>query len=196
MPSPLSKRWTVKEVDPRLVARQSAALDISPLLARILVLRGCAEEEAARRYLSSSLRSDLPSPFAMADMEPAVERIVAAFRNKEQIAIWGDYDVDGTTGAAVLVSFLREIGAEPIYYVPHRIEEGYGLNVEGLRRLRERGVDLVITVDCGISNAPEIAGRGAHGSVLCRRRSSSAAGGAAAGARSDQSTSERLRLSG
>ena len=156
MPSPLSKRWTIKEVDPRLVARQSAALAISPLLARILVLRGCAEEEAARRYLSSSLRSDLPSPFAMADMEPAVERIVAAVRNKEQIAIWGDYDVDGTTGAAVLVSFLREIGAEPIYYVPHRIEEGYGLNVEGLRRLRERGVDLVITVDCGISNAPEI----------------------------------------
>ena len=156
MPSPLSKRWTVKEVDPRLVARQSAALAISPLLARILVLRGCAEEAAARRYLSSSLRSDLPSPFAMADMEPAVERIVAAVRNKEQIAIWGDYDVDGTTGAAVLVSFLREIGAEPIYYVPHRIEEGYGLNVEGLRRLRERGVDLVITVDCGISNAPEI----------------------------------------
>ena len=67
----------------------------------------------------------------MADMEPAVRRIVAAIRNHEQIGIWGDYDVDGTTGASVLVSFLREIGAEPIYYVPHRIEEGYGLNVEG-----------------------------------------------------------------
>ena len=81
----------------------------------------------------------------MADMEPAVRRVIDAVKNKEQIAIWGDYDVDGTTGAAVLVSFLREIGAAPIYYVPHRIEEGYGLNVEGLRRLRERGVDLVIT---------------------------------------------------
>jgi single-stranded-DNA-specific exonuclease len=156
MPTAPLKRWTLKEVDLQSVARHSELLKISPLLARILILRGCAENETARRYLSSSLRADLPSPFEMADMEPAVRRVVDAIKNKEQIAIWGDYDVDGTTGAAVLVSFLREIGAAPIYYVPHRIEEGYGLNVEGLRRLRERGVDLVITVDCGISNASEI----------------------------------------
>jgi single-stranded-DNA-specific exonuclease len=156
MPPRLLKRWSVKEVDAETVARHAALLDISPLLARILILRGCGESESGRRYLSSSLRSDLPSPFAMADMEPAVKRIVGAIKNREQIAIWGDYDVDGTTGAAVLVSFLREIGAEPVFYVPHRIDEGYGLNVEGLRRLRERGVDLVVTVDCGISNGPEV----------------------------------------
>jgi single-stranded-DNA-specific exonuclease len=156
MPTGLLKRWSIKEVDAETVASHAALLHISPLLARILILRGCGDGDSARRYLSSSLRSDLPSPFAMADMEPAVKRIVAAIKNREQIAIWGDYDVDGTTGAAVLVSFLREIGAEPIYYVPHRIEEGYGLNVEGLRSLRERGVDLVVTVDCGISNAPEV----------------------------------------
>ena len=92
----------------------------------------------------------------MTDMEPAVERIVHAIKQQQLIGIWGDYDVDGTTGASVLVSFLREIGAEPIYHVPHRIEEGYGLNIEGLRRLRERGASLVVTVDCGISNAGEI----------------------------------------
>ena len=92
----------------------------------------------------------------MTDMEPAVERIVHAIKQQQLIGIWGDYDVDGTTGASVLVSFLREIGAEPIYHVPHRIEEGYGLNIEGLRRLRERGASLVVTVDCGISNAYEI----------------------------------------
>jgi single-stranded-DNA-specific exonuclease len=157
MPTGLQKRWIVKEVDPQTIARHAALLNLSPLLARILILRGCGEAESGRRYLSSSLRNDLPSPFVMADMEQAVQRIVAAIKNREQIAIWGDYDVDGTTGAAVLVSFLREIGAEPIYYVPHRIEEGYGLNAEGLRSLRERGVDLVVTVDCGISNAPEVA---------------------------------------
>jgi single-stranded-DNA-specific exonuclease len=156
MPPALPKRWTIKEVDLQSIARQSEQLKISPLLARILILRGCAEDDTARRYLSSSLRADLPSPFEMADMEPAVRRVIDAIKNKEQIAIWGDYDVDGTTGAAVLVSFLREVGAAPIYYVPHRIEEGYGLNVEGLRRLRDRGVGLVITVDCGISNAVEI----------------------------------------
>jgi single-stranded-DNA-specific exonuclease len=151
------KRWVLKEADPQSVARQSEQLNISPLLARILVLRGFADTSSARRYLSSSLRTDLPSPFEMADMEPAVQRLIEALRNKEQIGIWGDYDVDGTTGASVLVSFLREIGAQPIYHVPHRIDEGYGLNIQGLEQFKERGVDLVVTVDCGISNAQEVA---------------------------------------
>ena len=156
MPSDLPKRWILKRADEGIVARQSEQLRISSLLARLLVLRGLADPDSAKRYLSSSLRSDLPSPFTMTDMEPAVERIVHAVKQQELIGIWGDYDVDGTTGASVLVSFLREIGAEPIYHVPHRIEEGYGLNIEGLRRLKERGVSLVVTVDCGISNANEI----------------------------------------
>ena len=156
MPKGLQKRWVIKQVDSQSVLRQADQLAISPLLARILILRGFTDELTARRYLSSTLRADLPSPFEMAGMEPAVRRVVAAIRNQEQIAIWGDYDVDGTTGASVLVSFLREIGAEPIYYVPHRVEEGYGLNVDGLRRLRARGVGLVVTVDCGISNAEEV----------------------------------------
>jgi single-stranded-DNA-specific exonuclease len=146
-----SKRWVFKDADPEIVGSYAAELKTSPLLSRLLVLRGFSDTGAVRRYLSSSLSKDLPSPFEMADMEAAVRRIVAAIKNREQIGIWGDYDVDGTTGASVLVSFLREIGAQPIYYVPHRIEEGYGLNVEGLARLKERGVDLVITVDCGIS---------------------------------------------
>ena len=156
MPTESPKRWVFKHADEAIVARQSEQLKVSPFLARLLVLRGLADAESAKTYLSSSLRSDLPSPFAMAGMEAAVERIVHAVKNKELIGIWGDYDVDGTTGAAVLVSFLREIGAEPVYHVPHRVEEGYGLNVEGLKRLRERGVDLLVTVDCGISNACEV----------------------------------------
>jgi len=151
------KRWVLKGADPQTVAQLSEQLNLSPVLARILVLRGFTDSPLARRYLSSSLRHDLPSPFEMADMEPAVRRLIEALRNKEQIGLWGDYDVDGTTGAAVLVSFLREIGAQPIYHVPHRIEEGYGLNTDGLKRLHERGVSLVVTVDCGISNAQEIA---------------------------------------
>ena len=153
MPSELPKRWILKEADEGIVERQSEQAKISPLLARLLVLRGLADLDSAKRYLSSSLRSDLPSPFTMTDMEPAVERIVHAIKQRQLIGIWGDYDVDGTTGTSVLVSFLREIGAEPIYHVPHRIEEGYGLNIEGLRRLKERGASLVVTVDCGISNA-------------------------------------------
>ena len=158
-----SKRWVFKDADPEIVGSYAAELKTSPLLSRLLVLRGFSDTGAVRRYLSSSLSKDLPSPFEMADMEAAVRRIVAAIKNRQQIGIWGDYDVDGTTGASVLVSFLREIGAQPIYHVPHRIEEGYGLNVEGLARLKERGVDLVITVDCGISNAAEVAAANAMG---------------------------------
>jgi single-stranded-DNA-specific exonuclease len=157
------KRWVLRAADSQTVAQQSEQLNISPVLARILVLRGFTDSPSARRYLSSSLRTDLPSPFEMADMEPAVRRLIEALRNEEQIGVWGDYDVDGTTGTSVLVSFLREIGAQPVYHVPHRIDEGYGLNIQGLRQLRERGVDLVVTVDCGISNAQEVAAARAMG---------------------------------
>jgi len=155
--SPASrKRWLLREADRQTVVQQAEQLKVSPLLARILVLRGYIDGQSAKRFLSSSLREDLPSPFEMVDMEVAVSRLVKAVEDKEHIGIWGDYDVDGTTGASVLVCFLRAVGAEPIFYVPHRIDEGYGLNVAGLRRLKERGVGLVVTVDCGISNGREI----------------------------------------
>ncbi len=163
MPSELAKRWVLKPFDEAGAARHAEQLKIPPLVARLLVQRGYGESDQARRFLSSSLREDLPSPFEMTDMEPAVHRLIQALRQGEKIGVWGDYDVDGTTGAAVLVTFLRELGAEPVYYVPHRIEEGYGLNVEGLRRLKERGVDLLVTVDCGIANAAEVAAAGALG---------------------------------
>src|SRR5215467_6502983 len=101
MPTDLAKRWIVKKADEDTVARQAKELKISPFLARLLVLRDLTEHVSAKRYLSSSLRSDLPSPFEMTDMEPAVRRIVDAIKNKELIGIWGDYDVDGTTGASV-----------------------------------------------------------------------------------------------
>src|SRR5688500_13120530 len=120
MQSELRRRWIVKDADPGIVAQHVRDLRVSPLLARILTLRGLTNTGAARRYLSSSLRADLPSSFLMADMDAAVDRIVHAVKNKELIGIWGDYDVDGTTGASVLVAFLRQIGAEPIYHVPHR----------------------------------------------------------------------------
>jgi single-stranded-DNA-specific exonuclease len=157
MRSDLSKRWIVKEAAESASKHYAEHLNVSPLLGRLIALRGFTDTAAARTYLSSSLSKDLPSPFEMTDMDRAVRRVADALGHGQQIAIWGDYDVDGTTGASVLVSFLREIGAAPIFHVPHRIDEGYGLNEAGLRQLKERGVDLVVTVDCGISNAREIA---------------------------------------
>jgi single-stranded-DNA-specific exonuclease len=157
MQQELRKRWILKQPDQGFVSRCCSELKLSALLARIIALRDLSQIDTARCYLSSSLRADLPSPFLMADMGVAVDRIVGAIQRAESISIWGDYDVDGTTGASVLVSFLREIGVRPIFYIPHRIEEGYGLNVAGLHRLKERGVRLVITVDSGISNFNEVA---------------------------------------
>jgi single-stranded-DNA-specific exonuclease len=157
MQQELRKRWILKQPDQDFVSRCCSELKLSALLARIIALRDLSQIDTARCYLSSSLRADLPSPFLMADMGVAVDRIVGAIQRAESISIWGDYDVDGTTGASVLVSFLREIGVRPIFYIPHRIEEGYGLNVAGLHRLKERGVRLVITVDSGISNFNEVA---------------------------------------
>lgn len=157
MPEQLRKRWILKQADQSFVARCCDDLGISAFLARMMALRGLAEIGSAKSYLSSSLHADLPSPFLMADMDAAARRLVRAIQRSESISLWGDYDVDGTTGAAVLVSFLRELGVQPVFYVPHRIEEGYGLNLEGLRRLKGRGVGLVVTVDCGISNLAEVA---------------------------------------
>ena len=152
----MQKRWVLREADEKVIVLLSEKLGVSPLIARLLCNRGYGQPELAGPFLSSSLRSDLPSPFLMAGMEAATARLVDALKRKDLICVWGDYDVDGTTGAAALVSFLKEIGGEPIYYVPHRIEEGYGLNGDGLGRLGDRGVRLVVSVDCGISNSREV----------------------------------------
>jgi len=152
----MEKRWILLEADEGVVSSLSQELKVPPLLARILAQRGFNEASTAKPFLSSSLSTDLPSPFLMADMDRAVQRVVRALEGKELICIWGDYDVDGTTGSSALVSFLREIGGSPTYYVPHRIDEGYGMNPQGLERLRDKGVKLVISVDCGISNYKEV----------------------------------------
>ena len=158
MPPDAPRRWILKEADENAATLLSRELKLPPLLARILMQRGFADGDAARRFLSSSLSADLPSPHLLAGMDDAVRRITRALRDEERICIWGDYDVDGTTGAAVLVSFLREIGREPMFYIPHRIDEGYGMSRQGIEELRiRRDVKLIITVDCGISNADEVA---------------------------------------
>ena len=151
------RRWVLREADETSAARLSRELDLPLLLARILVQRGFADADAARSFLSSSLRSDLPPPHLLAGMEEAVGRIRRALDDRERVGVWGDYDVDGTTGAAVLVSFLRELGCDATFYIPHRIDEGYGMSRQGIEKLHSRQVTLIITVDCGVSNAEEVA---------------------------------------
>ncbi len=137
-------------------------LGISPLLARILCNRGISNLEEARHFLSPAL-SDLPNPFLMQDMDRAVARIIQAIQRHEPIAIFGDYDVDGTTATALLFLFLKSLGAIADFVIPHRLQEGYGLNIEALKKLHQQNIKLLITADCGVSNQEEVQWAQEHG---------------------------------
>ncbi len=125
------------------------------LVARLLVNRGFDSVEKAEKFLSVSL-DDLHSPFLMAGMEEAVERISRAIGKKEKIVVFGDYDVDGISATALLFRFFRTTGVDIACYIPHRIEEGYGLNAEAIRSFAKEKVALVITVDCGVTSVEEV----------------------------------------
>jgi single-stranded-DNA-specific exonuclease len=141
-------RWTIKKQDRDHVAKLAAEIGVSPVIAALLINRGFSDPASARGFLKPSL-DDLHEPLLLKDAERAVERILAAIENKEKILIWGDYDVDGTTGTVVLRKALEMIGAETGFHVPNRFTEGYGLNIPALEKAKERGFSLVITVDCG-----------------------------------------------
>jgi single-stranded-DNA-specific exonuclease len=130
-------------------------LGISPLTAQVLRNRGIDSAEQARRFLFPTL-FDLPDPSSMKDMAKAVERVAKAIRNREPIMLYGDYDVDGTTATALLLLFLKKIGGRVDFYIPDRLQEGYGLNLEAVQRIQAQGASLLITVDCGITNLEEV----------------------------------------
>ena len=128
---------------------------ISTLLAKILVNRGIVDSKQIKVFLEPQ-RHDFHNPFDMLDMEMAVNRIIEAINNKEKTIIYGDYDVDGITSITVLKKFLNERGLDVDYYIPNRLEEGYGLNKEAIEEIAKKGYKLMITVDCGISGVEEV----------------------------------------
>lgn len=151
------KQWVIKPTDQRS-AKLAESLKVSPLLAQVLINRGITEASSAVAFLNPKL-TELICPEQMPGVERAVSRIKNAVKNNEKITIYGDYDVDGITGVAILWQLLKLLGADVDYFVPHRIEEGYGLNSEAVRCLAESGTKLLITVDCGITalNSAELA---------------------------------------
>ncbi len=149
-------RWTVKTHDYTLIKELSRSLNISPIVAAILTSRGYDTEESAHKFLNPKYE-DLHEPNLLKGMKTAVERILKAIENKEKILIWGDYDVDGTTGTTVLRKALEILGAETGFHIPHRFTEGYGINVPMLEKAKERGYKLVISVDCGITSFEPVA---------------------------------------
>ena len=149
-----SKRWTILPKQPQQCSLLQKELKISPFLSQLLINRKITTPDYAQRFLSSTL-NDLRHPFLMKDVKRASRRIIEALYQKETICIFGDYDTDGITGTAILKLFLESLGANVLFYIPHRLKEGYGLSVPALEKIRAQGVSLIITVDCGISNQVE-----------------------------------------
>ncbi|MFZ2005902.1 MAG: single-stranded-DNA-specific exonuclease RecJ [Stellaceae bacterium] len=143
------RRWRLRGVaDDGAAAAIAAQLAVSDILARLLTQRGVRLEEAAR-FLAPRLRDQLPDPAHLKDMDRAVERLVRAICDGEKIVVYGDYDVDGATSAALLLRFFAAVGATGGLYVPDRMREGYGPNAPALLKLKAEGAGLVVTVDCG-----------------------------------------------
>ena len=147
-------KWILADHDADSASRLAEEASIHPLIARLLVSRGVSAAAGARSFLFPD-RSSLTSPLVFTGMEASVSRIRDAINSREQIVIYGDYDVDGVTGSAILYHTLRELGASVRSYIPDRITEGYGLNKTALGSLARSGVRLVITVDCGITAVDE-----------------------------------------
>jgi len=147
--------WKFREKRPDREEILEKELKIHPVLSRILARRGITEPDEARKFLYPSLY-DLPSPFLMKDMKKGVDRLIHAIYNHEKVLIYGDYDADGITGVSILMRFLSGITPHLEFYIPDRIDEGYGLNTEVISRFKQQGVSLIITVDCGISDMEEV----------------------------------------
>jgi single-stranded-DNA-specific exonuclease len=144
------RRWRERAGDERAGLAIAQRLQCPELVGRLLARRGVAPE-GAERFLEPRLKDELPDPSHFLDLDKAVARVVAALERHETIAIFGDYDVDGATSAALLRRFLEAVGGRAVVYVPDRQREGYGPNAAALLRLKEEGAQVVITVDCGIT---------------------------------------------
>ena len=148
-------RWTTRACDWDRVDALSRELGLSDTTATVLVRRGLDDPAAARAFLAAEPPGH--DPFRLGDMAAAVERIRAAVRDGERICVHGDYDVDGISATVVAVLTLRELGAQVEWRLPSRFEEGYGLAAETIDELAAEGVDLVLTVDCGITAVDQVA---------------------------------------
>ena len=151
----MNKKWEIYQTNEEKVEELQEKYKLNRLLSILLTNREITEETEITKFLNPK-RSDFYDPFGMPDMEKAVERILKAIEKKEQIIIYGDYDVDGITSVTVLKSFLEERGIQVNVYIPNRLNEGYGLNKTAMEEIAKQGNKLMITVDCGITAVEEV----------------------------------------
>lgn len=142
-------RWTIQKHDRATIANLARSLDVAPIIAALLISRGLSDHETAHKFLNPSF-DQIHEPKLLKGLQTAVPRILQAIEREEKILVWGDYDVDGTTGTIVMRKALELLGAKTGFHVPHRFTEGYGINLETLKKAKENGYSLIISVDCGI----------------------------------------------
>lgn len=147
-------RWVIAEPREERERQYASRLGLHPLAARVLAGR-FETVESAEAFLSDRL-GDLPDPSSMKGLPAAVERLARAVRNGEPLTLYGDYDVDGVCSTTLLSLFLRELGAKVATYIPHRLEEGYGLNLQAIERIAGDGTRVLVTLDCGITSFAEV----------------------------------------
>ncbi|OYZ01415.1 MAG: single-stranded-DNA-specific exonuclease RecJ [Sphingobacteriia bacterium 28-36-52] len=152
----MQKRWNILSANLAEVASLQASLKINATLCTILAQRGINNYDKAKEYFRPSLEH-LHSPWLMKDMQRAVDRILQAFDEQEQILVYGDYDVDGTTSVASMFQFLKSLHEPVDFYIPHRYKEGYGISKIGIDYAKENGFTLIVSLDCGIKSAELIA---------------------------------------
>ncbi len=150
----MGKRWRVHSHDVSLVERLEQAARVPPVVAQLLVSRGMHDAREARSFLDAKF-SDLRQPDDLPGVPEATERIFRAIADKRRVVVYGDYDADGMTATSILYRCLKLLGADVGYHVPNRLDDGYGLHDEALKRLASRGASLLVTVDCGIGSVKE-----------------------------------------
>lgn len=143
-----NKKWLLKESYSAVAEKISQKFNEPSIIAQLLANREVSIEDVAG-FLNPSLKESLPDPFHLIDMDKAVERIIQAIHKREKIVIFGDFDVDGATSSALFYRFFQQLGIQVDFYIPDRVEEGYGPNIPALTKLKAEKADLVITVDCG-----------------------------------------------
>jgi single-stranded-DNA-specific exonuclease len=153
----MARRWKLTPRQPEVEDLLCREVGVSPLLAGLLAARGVTTPAAANAFLNARLSEHLRSPMLFRHMPAAAERVLRAMNSGERIGIYGDYDVDGISGSAILMRFLRALGHDPALYIPHRLRDGYGVSAAGVRALAAAGARVMITVDCGGVSHREIA---------------------------------------
>ncbi len=150
------RRWVYTDGDHRAATALAQQHDLPEIVARVLAARGVAASQVPD-FLDPTLRSLLPDPSGLLDMDRLAARLALAIQEGQRIAVFGDYDVDGATATAIMVRFLRALGADPLIHIPDRMSEGYGPSVEAFERLIAQGAQVIITVDCGVAAHDPIA---------------------------------------